>query len=99
METKEADERYQSAIKELRRGYIRWWLLSIPLCLMLLVWLGLLVCSFAGYNPRNWGVEFTTALLALSLLSAILASVGQHRMRQWHCPACGKSIFMAPFLS
>jgi hypothetical protein len=99
MDSKEADERFQAAIKEIRRGYTRWWLLSIPACLMLLVYLGLLVCSCAGYNPRNWGVEFTTAILGLTLLSVILASVGMHLMRQWSCPACGTSFGLAPFLS
>src|SRR5262249_38673320 len=91
MNAEAADDRFQSAIQELRRRLNRSRLLCLPALLAVLAYLGLLVSYWSGLVGKEWAVNAAMLLLAATWISLIPAAVGMWQVAVWRCPACGES--------
>jgi hypothetical protein len=88
----EADgSRFRSSIEDLRGRVRRARLLAMPMMLVGLVYLGLLVCYWAGVVTPEWAAGAALVLIALTFVSAIPAYAGLMYLSEWQCPACRAS--------
>ena len=93
MEPAGDESRWQAQIAELHSKSRKWWMLSIP-AMVLLVLLGaaLVVLWLGGEGLRGTMMWITFGLMGALLISLIPAGLAKSDQRNWVCPRCGKRL-------